>query len=270
VSISDEVGEIIGNKLMKSALIGYTGFVGCNLGSKYKFTELYNSRNIYQLGKQSFDLVVCAAPSAVKWQANQYPKEDLKKMNEFIELLKRIRAKQYVQISTVDVYPIPLDVNENSPIASALQEPYGKHRYLLENFIKENFPNHLIIRLPGLFGEGMKKNFIFDMLTTGESPWTHYQSVFQFYDLRHLWEDIQTALKNNLSLLNMATEPISIAEVANEVFGAQFVNVTDKPPVTYDMKSINADVFGGSSGYLYNKGAVVNDLTSFIKYFAKA
>ena len=40
----------------------------------------------------------------------------------------------------------------------------GKNRLYLEKWVEENIDNHLIIRLPGLFGENIKKNFIFDLI----------------------------------------------------------------------------------------------------------
>ena len=41
---------------------------------------------------------------------------------------------------------------------------YGKNRFWLEKKITENFPNHLIVRLPALYGKNLKKNFIYDYM----------------------------------------------------------------------------------------------------------
>ncbi len=46
---------------MKTALIGYTGFVGSNLLHDRSFTRRYRSTNIETIAGEHFDLVVCAA-----------------------------------------------------------------------------------------------------------------------------------------------------------------------------------------------------------------
>ena len=42
---------------MKSALIGYTGFVGSTLLRQRPFDEQYNSKNIREIAGQQFDLI---------------------------------------------------------------------------------------------------------------------------------------------------------------------------------------------------------------------
>ncbi len=46
---------------MRTALIGYTGFVGSNLLRMRPFSRLYRSTNIEAIACERFDLVVCAA-----------------------------------------------------------------------------------------------------------------------------------------------------------------------------------------------------------------
>ena len=43
-------------------------------------------------------------------------------------------------------------------------QPYGKNRYYLEQWVKENFEKYLIVHLPGLYGKNIKKNFIYDLI----------------------------------------------------------------------------------------------------------
>lgn len=148
---------------MKS-LIGYTGFVGSNLNNQTKFDYLFNSDNINEIHNLQTDLLVIAAPSAVKWKANQEPEQDLQMINDLINHLKKVKAKQVVQISTIDIYKNPNNVDENTIIDTDGLHPYGKNRFYLEEFIRKQFTNHLVVRLPALFGEGLKKNFIYDLL----------------------------------------------------------------------------------------------------------
>lgn len=254
---------------MKKALIGYTGFIGGNLAKQKEFDYLFNSKNIAEIKGKSFDLVVCAAPSAVKWLANKEPEKDLELVNSLIKHLKNFSTEQFVQISTVDVYKRPINVNEDTKILSEDLDPYGKHRFYLEEFVQRNFINHLIVRLPGLFGEGIKKNLIFDMLNSGSSEWTHKDSRFQFYYLKNLWEDIEAALRHSLRLVNFATEPLSVSEMVKKSFGVDFTNVTENPPVSYDMRTKYAKLWGHDRGYLHNKEEVLSDLKNFVSTYRK-
>ncbi len=65
-------------------------------------------------------------------------------------------------ISTIDVFKNSIGKNEDySPDAI---EAYGSNRGYLENLCRSNFEKCHIIRLPGLFGENLKKNFLYDLI----------------------------------------------------------------------------------------------------------
>ena len=149
---------------MRTALIGYTGFVGSNLALQYEFTDKYNSKNIREIAGKSYDFCICAGVKAQKWVANQQPEKDLADIQTLIDQLEKAEIKQFVLISTIDVYPQPIDVNEDSIIDKFNLHPYGLNRLYLEGWVAKRYPSHLIIRLPGLFGQNIKKNFIHDLL----------------------------------------------------------------------------------------------------------
>lgn len=248
-----------------SAIIGHSGFVGGNIAKQHDFELRFNSSNITELKGLSLDRLVVAAPSAVKWKANQEPEADMKMIMALMKILETVSAKQVIHISTVDVYKNPKGVDESTIVQPAESQPYGKHRFLFEEFTRKHFPNHLIVRLPGLFGEGLKKNFIYDMLHSNCLDLIHKDSIFQFYSLDNIWNDIQIAIDNKISLINLATEPTSVSEIAAVCFHKRFTNVTENPPITYDMKSIHAPLYDGKDGYLYSKQAVLAQISDFIK-----
>lgn len=255
---------------MKKGLIGYTGFVGGNLLHQTHFDYLFNSRNIGEIGKYEVDLLICAAPSAVKWKANQDPEGDQKMIQELMDHLKKAKARQVIHLSTVDVYKNPNNVDEKTPIGLDGLHAYGKNRFALENFFRKNFAKTLIIHLPALFGEGLKKNFIYDLLHQNCLNLTHRDSQFQFYYLNNLWKDLQIALKANLSLLNITSEPIKTKKIADRFFPKlKYNTITEKGPVTYNMRSIHARLFGGQNGYLYSKTQIIKELKGFISSYQK-
>ena len=190
-----------------TALIGYTGFVGSNLDLKYNFTHKYNSKNINDIIGKTFDCVICAGISATKWWANLHPEEDLYNINSLLDILLNINTKKFILISTIDVYTNMEDGDENTIIDSENNHPYGKNRYYVENFIKKTFEDYVIIRLPALFGYGLKKNIIYDYLN-GTLKELNINSSFQWYNISNLYNDIIKILNMNIKLINLFTEPI--------------------------------------------------------------
>lgn len=143
-------------------LVGYTGFVGSNLVIKHNFDGLFNSKNIKKSYGKNPDLLVYSGVPAQKFIANSNPIEDMKIINNAIENIKKINPKKLVLISTIDVYETPFLVDEDNINAS--NEPYGKNRLYLEEWVEKNINDYLIIRLPALYGENLKKNFIYDLI----------------------------------------------------------------------------------------------------------
>ncbi len=148
---------------MKS-LVGYTGFVGSNIYNGATFENCYNSKNITSAFNTNPDLLVYSGVPAEKFLANKDPEADLKIIQNATENIKKINPKAIVLISTIDVYKNPVDVNEDTEILTEDLQPYGLNRSYLENWVKENFEKRLIVRLPGLYGKNIKKNFIYDLI----------------------------------------------------------------------------------------------------------
>jgi nucleoside-diphosphate-sugar epimerase len=247
---------------MGNALIGFTGFVGSNLLNQYKFDRLYNSKNIDQIKGESFDTVYCAGVSAIKWLANKNPEQDLQEINDLICNLDTITTKKFVLISTVDVYPNPIDVDEDSPIDVNTLDAYGKHRLILENYVQKKF-EAVIIRLPGLFGKGLKKNVIYDFIHNNCLEMIHQDGVFQFYNLDNLSKDIEMVIKNKISLINFATQSLSIQDLVNHVFYNNFKNKLERAAPFYDFRTKYAYLWNNEH-YMYKREQILLDIKNFV------
>ena len=310
-----------------SMLVGYTGFVGSNIASKYDFTWKINSKNKEEAFAKNPDLLIYAGLRAEKFLANKDPEADMAAVMEAMEQIKKINPGKLVLISTVDVYQNPVNVDEDTEIDTNGLLPYGANRYKLEQMVREAWEDALIIRLPGLFGKNLKKNFIYDfihvipallreekylelsaksslieeayrklnngfyqcMVTEKQNRtakeeyaveelkqefmslgfsalnFTDSRGVFQFYNLAHLWDDIQTAVKNDSRLLNIATEPISVAEIYKKLTDRTFENEITQTPPFYDYRSKHAELFGGKDGYFADKKTILNEIVEFVK-----
>ncbi|OJU12362.1 MAG: hypothetical protein BGN88_10765 [Clostridiales bacterium 43-6] len=146
------------------ALVGYTGFVGSNLASQHVFDGLYHSRNIESAYDTKPDLLVYSGVRAEKFLANSDPEKDYGYVKDAMHNIEQINPKSLILISTIDVYKNPLGVDEDSVMDTDDLHPYGLNRFYLEQWVREQYKDALIVRLPALFGKNLKKNFIYDMI----------------------------------------------------------------------------------------------------------
>lgn len=298
-------------------LVGSTGFVGSNLSSQTKFDGLYNSKNISESFGLNPELLVYSGVRAEKFLANSEPDRDLDIIKNAIGNIISINPQKIVLISTVDVYPNPVLVDENSEIEADQPQAYGRNRLYLEKWVENNFEDYLIIRLPALFGNNLKKNFIYDLIhiipamineskfleLSEANDWigTYYsrnensfyklnavsesekselkekffsigftalnftdsRGVFQFYNLDHLWADIETALSNTIKKLNLATEPITVNEIYQSIYQKEFKNEIAAVAPRYDFRTIHGKLFGNGH-YIRSKQDILAAIKNFI------
>ena len=255
---------------LTTALIGYTGFVGSNLAAAGDFTDLYNSRNIHDIAGRSYDLVVSAFGRADSHRINSHGAEDLAEINSFLALLASVEATKIVVISTVCVYPGETSPDETTPLRADGLTPYGANRLHMEQAISERF-EALVLRLPQLYGIGLKKGIVYDLLNHYRVEHIRPDGLFQYYDLRRLWADTQVALEAGLDALNVATPALTNAQVAADCFGIDISGqvVAGESPFarmyTRDMRTIHADLFGGPPGYLMDRATELAALRTFVQ-----
>ena len=148
----------------RRALVGFSGFVGQHLLSQTDFTDLYRSTNIAsiatrrrvraarrlrppsgQVARQqgSGDRLAHRAGAgrpliALLRQAGHYYLDD-----------RRVRAARRVHRGRRPRQP---------------NHAYGKHRLWFEKELRRVFPTCLVVRIPALFGQHLKKNMLYDCL----------------------------------------------------------------------------------------------------------
>lgn len=247
------------------ALIGFTGFVGSNLAEQTTFDALYNSANIQEMRGRSYSLVVCAGVSGVKWKGNQDPEGDWRGIQTLLDVLGAISTDKLVLISTIDVYPVSGGVDESFDCASQENHPYGTHRLAVEDFCRENFPSHVILRLPALFGPGLKKNVIFDLLNEHALEAINPDSAFQYYDVRDLWNDFLRVDAAGLSLVNLFTEPIRVSEIMEKFFPDTVVG-GQAPAHAYSLRTQFASLRNRSGPYLYGREEILAKLGAYVAH----
>lgn len=151
--------------MYRDLLVGSTGFVGGNLRAKHTFAAVCHSSDIAaQYGTQP-DLCVYAGVPAAMFLANADPEADLEVMRTARENLRKIAPKSLVLISSIAVFADSRGrCEDDAPDTDGLPA-YGRNRLQLEQWVREDFNDALIVRLPALYGAGLKKNFLFDLHT---------------------------------------------------------------------------------------------------------
>jgi hypothetical protein len=156
--------ESFGNAHQDAGLIGHTGFVGGALLRQARFDACFNSATIAAIEGQSFGTLVCAAAPGSMLEANRAPERDAAQIDALIERLAKVRAERFVLISSIAVLEDFAGGHDETTQAFQQDLAYGRHRRALEAFVEDHFASSLIIRLPALFGYGLRKNFLFDLL----------------------------------------------------------------------------------------------------------
>jgi nucleoside-diphosphate-sugar epimerase len=249
---------------MMDALIGHTGFVGGTLAAQRHFSACFNSSDIAEMAGRSFDTVVCAGVSAVKWLANKQPEADLAGIRKLTDVLSSVKARRFVLISTVDVYRDPVLCTERDvPLEEGLHA-YGRHRLALERFVAERFAQHSIVRLPALFGPGLKKNALYDLMHGNQVDRIVPNARFQWYPLIRLADDLDIITAAGIGLINIVSEPVTMAELQTRWFPAAVLAQPVVSPPVYDIRSIHADVLGGSGPYQLSAAQVFSAMDRFL------
>ncbi len=247
------------------ALIGHTGFVGGTLDrSGWEFGARFNSSNIDEARGRHFTTVVCAGVSAVKWKANKEPEADWAGIQRLIDVLDTVTTDRFILVSTVDIYPDPIGVTEDDSPARGSGQPYGRHRLELEHYVAGRFPVHHVVRLPALFGQGLKKNAIFDLLTGNMVDKISPNGVFQWYPMIRFADDVRRIVAAGLPLLNIAVAPLRMGDIATRLFPGVAIGPADMPAGRYDMRTRHAAVLGGSGPYHIDADGALAALADYV------
>lgn len=248
------------------ALVGHTGFVGGNLVRQVGFDGLFNSRNIEEIRGKAYSHMVVSAAQAKKWWANQHPQEDWVGIERLLSDLSGCQADRVTLISTIDVLGSAAGLGEQDSPDTEKLTAYGLHRLKLEEAVRSRFRQVLVVRLPGLFGYGLKKNVIFDLLHENTLEQINPRSSYQYYDLHNLWRDIEVAWAHALDRVHLFPEPIQTAELLEAFFPGCDVGEQAAPEAHYDHRTIHGAFFGGDANYVASKDTVMRQLAAFIQF----
>ena len=222
-----------------TAIIGYTGFIGTNM-SLVAPADRFNSSNISEITKKEYKTIYCCAPGATKWMINKEPEKDLYNIENLVKIIEQTSCDRFVLFSTIDVMTFKNKVS------------YGGNRLAFEKKIQKIYPNVSIIRLPGLFGDGLKKNSIFD-LQQERHEFVNLNSSFQWL---YINRGIDYALTSSPGLHELYTEPIETLDIVKRFFPDSLKKCKAKSRSEYGIIP--------QSGYFQSKEGVMKDLGVYL------
>ncbi len=255
---------------MQTTIVGHTGFVGGVLRMARPCGPSFNTSNYRDLPRAPHGLLVCAGVSAAKWRANADPEGDLAGIMALWESLRRCSAERVVLVSTVDVYPEPRGVDEGDLPHGLPNHAYGRNRLALEEMVLDRFPGALVVRLPALFGPGLKKNALHDMMRGHMTESVDPESRFQWYGLDRLWGDMDRllALPSAPAVVNLTAEPLRTGDVRDLLFPGLALGSAlraARVPPSYDVRSRHAGLLGGEAGYVEGRAAALARMAAFVR-----
>jgi hypothetical protein len=250
---------------VSSALIGHTGFVGGHLAREESFDVFVNRSNVESLAGREFERIVCAGLPAAKWLANRSPAEDLDNVRRLENVLRSVQVQRFILISTIDVYPHLAGGDERFDCASKSNHAYGAHRLRFERFVRDRFATAHVVRLPALFGAGLKKNVLFDLLHDNQLERIDPGTRFQWYPLARLSADLKVVEERDLPLVNLFPEPIETAAILRDLFPHKTVGERTDASIVYDLHTQYGPLFGGDQRYTMSGAAALAAMRDFVR-----
>lgn len=139
-----------------------------------------------------------------------------------------LNVQYCIYFSTLTIYnPLVCDQTEDDELIT--HEFVGKHRYMMEQWIKSNFQRYTILRLPCVFGLGVENTMLSDLQQKQIQAINPY-SFHQFYYLEDLVFDMDIVRKKAIKLVNLASEPVRAFEVVSSCFENLVTSVLDIQP----------------------------------------
>ncbi len=210
--------------MLKICVIGAEGLVGSGIFKSLDKCPEYdvyavNRKNIFDFNQFACDVLINSNGSGKKGWCNSNPIKSMEiNCISTYEYMKRFIPKRYILISSVDVYPIQDDINlTHESKGSYLNLPsstYGFHKIIAENIIKQFYPDHLIIRLPGLLSPNIKKNVVYDIANNRPLFISPYSNL-NFISINDVSNFVSKfVLESPFAIINCASKSsISIKEI---------------------------------------------------------
>ena len=193
------------DSLGRVAILGGNGLLGGDLAMFFKDvaevipidTDNYDAHR-----GEAFDIFVNANGNSRRFWADEHPLEDFDASTRSVYCtFMDFKAKKYIYISSSDVYPdhsTPRMTDEGQEIEFRNLTPYGFHKYLAEQIVKNHAKDFIILRSSMMLGTKLRKGPIFDILN-GTPLFITKDTRLQMISTRVVADAIVALLRANVS-----------------------------------------------------------------------
>ena len=186
-------------------LLGCRGFVGSALFQalhKAGYDVASVSRDTYEEHRNGrYDVLINSAMPSQRFWALNNPLQDFEAtVTLTADLIYNWHWSKFVQISTVSA-------------RCQLDHPYGLNKSCAETLVLNQSANNLVIRLGGLYGRGLDKGTVFDVMN-GNRLFVHGDSKYNFIDVQRAAGIIVQKLDETGIVEIGARDQISLIEIA--------------------------------------------------------
>jgi len=209
---------VIGGKgLTGSAIVDYLK----KNNIKYEVIQKENKTEFF--GKRC-KILIFANGNSIRYKANEDPYFDFNaSVSSIAEYIHKIDFELFVHLSTVAVYDSPSSeqtTSEDTKINSKSLPTYGYHKLLGEEYIQHYCKHYLIFRLPGIVGNGTRKNPVYDFLHKEKKVMVSSESSYNFINTEDIAESIFKVIHLGITneIFNLASKnSIKIGDIKKVV-----------------------------------------------------
>jgi len=193
--------------LTKIGIIGSEGFLGktlCKISKNYEYEIIEISKLDYENQKsKTFDILINTATPSKKFWASKNPYLDFQKTVKLTaDITYNWKYDKLIQISSISAG------DDN------LHHPYAINKKTAE--LITTYKNHLIVRLGTLYGDGLVKGALFDMLNS-KQIYVDANSKFDFISTTFISNWIFKNLEKKGLVELGACDTLSLLEIAENL-----------------------------------------------------
>jgi hypothetical protein len=221
------------------ALIGSNGTIGQSLLDNMHFDAVFNSDNLEKITEQSWELIVCAAPSGNRLAINRGQTQDINDCEAIVDTLSQCQTKKLLLIGSVDAETAP-------------NSTYGRNRAWLEKELSKIHATY-ILRLSTLIGKRIKKNMLFDLKHRLFLNSLDRDAELQWCILDDLPQQINACLAGAPGITSIVSKPINNIQIINRFF----------PDITsgYSTSTVRYD----QRPYVYTQEQILQAMERYLK-----
>lgn len=195
-------------KVFDAAVIGSSGFVGSNMvaalkNRKKSVFEIEKNTPIDRTKGRFFKCIYFCAGNPLTFLSRKDPVKCLRQnIADLYPYLAKTEYEKFIYISSILVYPPDnIRYKESAPIDISKTGLYGAHKYMGERYVREFAGTWLIIRPTSFFGNGLKKNLLFDLrhddpnVYLKKDSWMDYMPIDWFCERLH---DLSEMMSNEV------------------------------------------------------------------------